>query len=76
MLTKVLKDRPGVVPIEQIQIWFERIVTESSLIHELPLTFDMKLRRYESDDTNAVFLGFGFGVRHAQRLARAGTPIE
>lgn len=74
-LNKILKDRPGVVPVDTIRMWFERIVAESSCF-DLPLERSDDGMAYKSDAVQKFFLGFGIGIRHAERMSKAGMNIE
>jgi hypothetical protein len=75
MLSKILKDRPGVVPVDIIRTWFERIIAESSSFN-LPLDRTDDGMAYKSAAVQQFFLGFGIGIRHAERMKQAGLSID
>jgi hypothetical protein len=70
-----IKDRPGVISVNVMRVYFERGVKETETLAEhVPLDCDMVngvFQQYTNPETHAMWVGFALGMRCAERIAEA-----
>lgn len=69
-----IKDRPGVISMDEMRERFERCVRETSMLENYvdcltPNMVDGKFTGYLPIDTDRLWFGFALGMRCSERLS-------